>query len=76
MEAEEEYLETDVRKILLEHLRHLGFDAELIDRGKAEVEKPPYYSFHRSGTPLMVDTEGCIKVKGRNFDHIHLVRRG
>lgn len=76
VENEEEYLETDVRKILLEHLKSLGMDAEIVEQGKTEVEKPPYYSFHLSATPIMVDNMGCIKVNGKNFDYVHVIRRG
>ncbi|MFY3741878.1 MAG: hypothetical protein HMLIMOIP_002338 [Candidatus Nitrosomirales archaeon] len=76
MEGEKEYLETDVRKILLEHLKDLGIDAELVDSGKSSIEKQPFFSFYFSGTPRMVDSMGCIKVQGKNFDYIHIIRRG
>ena len=76
MEEEKEYLETDVRKIFLEHLKRFGIDAEFVDSGKSDIEKKPYYSFYFSGTPRMVDNMGCIKVQGKNFDYIHIVRRG
>lgn len=75
MEAEEEYLETDVRKIVLEHLQSLGVGAELLEPGKSDVEKPPFYSFYFAGTARMVDSEGCIEVKNRNFRYVHIVRR-
>ncbi len=77
MEGEEDYLETeDVRKLFFEHLKSLGKDAELIDIGKLDIEKKPYYSFYFSGRSRMVDNVGCIKVKGQNFDYIHLLRLG
>jgi len=76
MEGENEYLETDVRKKFLGHLKSFGIDAEFVDPEKSDVEKKPYYSFYFSGTPRMVDNMGCIKVQGKNFDYIHIIRRG
>ncbi|MFQ5970043.1 MAG: hypothetical protein ACE5J2_06080 [Nitrososphaerales archaeon] len=77
MEAEEDYLETeDVRKVFFGHLKSLGKDVELIDLGKLDIEKKPYYSFCFSGRSSMVDNVGCINVKGQYFDHIHLLRLG
>ena len=76
MEGENEYLETDVRKILLGHLKHLGMETELVDFGKSGTEKQPFFSFYFSGTPRMVDSMGCIKVQGKNFDYVHIIRRG
>ena len=76
MEGENAYLETDVRKIFLEHLKRFGIDAEFVDPRKSDIEKQPYYSFYFSGTSRMVDSMGCIKVRGKNFDYIHIVRRG
>jgi len=76
MEGENAYLETDVRKIFLEHLKSFGIDAEFVEPGKSDIEKQPYYSFYFSGTPHMVDSMGCIKAWGKNFDYIHIVRRG
>jgi hypothetical protein len=73
---EAEYLETDVRKIVLEHLRKHGVDAELLEPGKSDMEKPPYYTNYFSGTAKMVDSAACIAVRGRNFDGVHIVRRG
>ena len=76
MEGDNEYLETDVRKIFLEHLKSFGIDAEFVDPGKSDIEKQPYYSFYFSGTPRMVDSMGCINMRGKNFDYIHIIRRG
>lgn len=73
---EEEYLETDVRKILLGHLTSLEIDSEIVEQGTTAVEKPPYYSLYFSRAPRMVDSMGCIKVKGKNFDYIHIIRKG
>jgi len=76
MEEEKEYLETDVRKIFLAHLKSFGIEAEFVDPNKSDIEKQPYYSFYFSGTARMVDSMGCIGVRGKNFDYIHIVRRG
>jgi hypothetical protein len=76
MEEETEYLETDVRKIILANLKRFGIDAEFVDSGKSNIEKPPYYSYYFSGTARMVDNIGCLKVNGKNFDYIHILRRG
>ncbi len=76
MEGEKEYLETDVRKILLGHLKHLGIESEFVDSGKSGIEKQPFFSFYFSGTSRMVDNMGCLKVRGKNFDYIHIIRRG
>jgi len=77
MEGDEEYLETDIRKIFLNNLKNLGIDAEFADSGKLDIEKPPYYSGIFAGSIFgMVDNTGTIKVKGQNFDYVHIVRRG
>ena len=77
MEEAQEYLETDVRKIFLNNLKNLGVDAEFADPDKLDVEKPPYYSGLFAGSIFrMVDNMGTIKVKGQNFDCIHIVGRG
>lgn len=76
MEEENEYLETDVRKKFLAHLKHFSIDAEFLEPDKSGIEKKPYYSFYFTGTPRMVDSMGCIKVQGKNFDYIHIIRRG
>lgn len=76
MEDNEEYLETDVRKIALNNLKNLGIEAEFVS-DKLGIEKPPYYSGMFSGSIFrMVDNIGTIKVKGKNFDYVHIVRRG
>lgn len=77
MEDEKEYLETDVRKIILENAKELGLDANFIDPSVSDAEKPPYYSSHFAGSIFrMVDSVGTMRVKGQNFDYIHIVRRG
>ena len=76
MEGKEEYLETDVRKGVLHNLKHLGLDAELA-ASNPNVEKPPYTGgFFVGNVFRMVDNMGTIKVKGQNFDYVHIVRRG
>lgn len=76
MEGDEEYLETDIRKIVLNNLKNLGVDADF-DSGKLDIEKPPYYSGIFAGSIFrMVDNVGTIRVKGQNFDYVHIVRRG
>lgn len=70
-EEEEEYIETDISKIMLEHLRSLGYDAELV-----EDVKGPYYSYYFSGTQRMVESVCCIKIKGMNFDCMQILIRG
>ncbi len=77
MEEEEEYLQTDIRKMLLNNLKNLRVEADFVDSGELDVEKPPYYSSLFAGSIFrMVDNMGTIKVKGQNFDYIHIVRRG
>lgn len=76
MEGEAEYLETDVRKRLVQHLKRLSMDVEPVDPGTLSLEKKPYYSYYYAGSAGMVDNMGCLKVKGRNFDYIHIIRRG
>lgn len=67
---EEEYIETDVVKIMLEHLQELGYDAEII-----EDLKGPYYSYY-FGPQRIVDSVCCIKIKGMEFDCIQVLTRG
>jgi hypothetical protein len=73
---EEEYLEIDPRRIILGNLRDLGVEAEF-EFDKEEIEKQPYFSGFFSGSVFrMVDNLGTIRVKGLNFDYVHIVRRG
>ncbi len=73
-EGEEEYLESDIRIILLNHLRRLGLDAYVVsDR---EIEEGPYYSYYFTSIPRVVTNVCCIKVNGMNFDCINLLVRG
>ncbi|MEM2760000.1 MAG: hypothetical protein QXU32_04260 [Nitrososphaerales archaeon] len=75
MEYEEEYIETDIRKIIIQNLKQLGLDAHFVE--KSEVERPPYYSGFFAGSIFrMVDSMGTVAIKGQNFDYIHVVRRG
>ncbi|MFQ5940981.1 MAG: hypothetical protein ACE5KA_04705 [Nitrososphaerales archaeon] len=77
MEGEEEYLETDIQKICLDNLKNLGMEAEAVESGRLDIEKPPYYSsFFAGGIFRMVDNIGTIKVKNQNFEYIHIVRLG
>ncbi|MFN4336573.1 MAG: hypothetical protein ACK4FV_03190 [Candidatus Nitrosocaldus sp.] len=72
--VDEEYLESDIRMMLLTHLRRLGLDAYITsDR---EVEEGPYYSYYFTSIPRIVTSVCCIKVNGMNFDCINLVTRG
>ncbi|MCS7140561.1 MAG: hypothetical protein NZ888_00050 [Candidatus Nitrosocaldus sp.] len=69
-----EYLESDIRMLLLNRLRELGLDAYMAsDR---EVEEGPYYSYYFTSMPRMVTSVCCIKVNGMNFDCINLLVRG
>ena len=68
---QEEYIESDVTKIMLEHLHQLGYEAEFI-----EDIKGPYYSYHFSGSPKVVDSICCIKIKGAEFDCMQILTRG
>ncbi len=72
--ASEEYLESDVRVILLTHLRGLGLDAYI--SSDREVEEGPYYSYYFTSMPRIVTNVCCIKVSGMNFDCINLLTRG
>lgn len=77
MEEEEEYLETDMVKLILGKLKHLGVDAQRVSPGKLDIEKPPYYSGMFSGSIFrMVESIGTIKTGGQNFDYVHILRRG
>jgi hypothetical protein len=76
VEGESEYLETDVRKKLLEHMKHLNIETEPVEPGTIDIEKKPYYGYHFSSSLGMVDNVGCFKVRGKNFDYIHIIRRG
>ncbi|MEM4145957.1 MAG: hypothetical protein QXI69_07880, partial [Candidatus Nitrosocaldus sp.] len=70
----EEYLESDIRIILLNHLRRLGLDAYVVsDR---EVEEGQHYSYYFTSIPRVVTNVCCIKVNGMNFDCINLLVRG
>jgi len=76
MENDEEYLETDVRKVVLHNLKHLGLDAELV-ASNPDIEKSSYTGgFFVGNVFRMVDNVGTIKAKGQNFDYVHIVRRG
>jgi len=77
MEHEEEYLETDVRRIILDNLKHLRVEAEFVEPTILNGKKPRYYSGFFSGTVLdPANSIALLKVKGRNFDYIQIVRRG
>ncbi|RMF30697.1 MAG: hypothetical protein D6752_03580 [Candidatus Nitrosothermus koennekii] len=71
MEEEQEYIESDIVKIMLEHLHELGYDAELIPDLKG-----PYYSYYFSGSQRIVDSICCIKIKGMEFDCMQILARG
>ncbi len=73
-EGEEEYLESDIRIILLNHLRRLGLDAYIVS--DKEVEEGSYYSYYFASSPRVVTSVCCIKVNGMNFDCINLLVRG
>ena len=68
---QEEYIETDIVKIMLEHLRELGYETELTNDIKG-----PYYSYYFSGSQRVVDSICCIKIKGAEFDCMQIVTRG
>lgn len=73
-EEAEEYLESDIRMVLLNHLRKLGLDAYIAsDR---EVEGGPYYSYYFTSIPRIVTSVCCIRVNDMNFDCINLLTRG
>lgn len=73
-EGEKEYLESDIRIILLNHLRRLGLDAYIVS--DKEVEEGSYYSYYFTSSPRVVTSVCCIKVNGMNFDCINLLVRG
>lgn len=71
---EDEYLQSDIRAVLLDHLRRLGLDAYIAsDR---DVEEGPYYSYYFTSMPRIVTSVCCIKVNNMNFDCINLLVRG
>ncbi len=68
---DEEYVEEDVAKIMLEHLHSLGYDAELVQ----DLEGP-YYSDYFSSASRIVESVCCIKIKGMEFDCMQILVRG
>ncbi|NMJ87530.1 MAG: hypothetical protein EX285_06800 [Thaumarchaeota archaeon] len=77
MDGDEGHLEESVLKIILDNLKNLGEDVEFVGINKFDIEKPPYHSHLFSGHLFrMTDNMGIINMKGKNFDHIHLMRYG
>lgn len=59
-----------------EMLSGIGVEAEARDVGTIPIESGDYYSRHMSSTPRMVTNRGCVELKGRNIDTIHIVQKG
>ena len=59
-----------------EMLAGLGVDAKACQIGTNAEESGDYYSRHGSSTPRMVTNRGCVTLRGRNIDMIHIVQKG
>jgi hypothetical protein len=66
------YWEVELVNKLCEHLRQIGVNATLLERGSPEAAGPEWKkSVFQSGTAL-----GCAKIEGRDIDLVQVEKRG
>ena len=57
-------------------LEHIGVSSTPKEIATDEVEHDDYYSRVFSQTTRMVTNKGCVEVKGKNIDVIHIIQKG
>ncbi|MEM2855699.1 MAG: hypothetical protein QW416_01165 [Candidatus Nitrosocaldaceae archaeon] len=68
---EEDFIENDITKIMIDNLHELGYKAE-----KIEDIDGPYYSYYFSGASRIAESVCCIKIEGLEFDCMQILIRG
>ncbi len=62
-------------EMLAADLGNFGVDAEAVEIGTHTVETQEYYSHKFGLSSKFVTNKGVIKVKGKNFDLVHVLER-
>jgi 8-oxo-dGTP pyrophosphatase MutT (NUDIX family) len=76
MSAEITIRRINLNERLAEEIREeIGIDCEAVEPGSLPVEYKPYYSYIFPMSPKIVTNRGCIRVKGKSFDLIHIIQR-
>lgn len=57
-------------------LDQIGISADACDVGTTLIESGDYYSRYAASTPRMVTNCGCVKLKGKNIDTVHIIQKG
>jgi hypothetical protein len=66
----------NLNETLAQQLRaHTGIDCQAAAIGTLQIEHRRYYSYNFPMSPKITTNRGCIIVKGRMFNIIHIIQR-